>query len=72
MLERAFLAKIGEVGKLLGHGAELPRRAFDVRPNLPEHFSRFVISPKSKQSLCTCRRVEPCTAYRQVSLDALT
>ena len=35
MFERTFLAKIGELGKLLSHSAEFPGRAFDIRPNAP-------------------------------------
>src|SRR5512138_1814408 len=69
VFERTFLAEIGELGKLLSHSAEFPRRGFGICLNAPERFGRLGISPKSKQSFSVRRRVEPCAAYRQVCLD---
>src|SRR5262249_18696468 len=71
MFERAFLAKIGEVGKLLSHGAEFPTGGLGVRSNAPEHVSRLGIFPESKKGLSACRRVEPRSTCRQVSQNAL-
>ena len=71
MFERTFLAEIGELSKLLSHSAEFPGHAFGISLNAPERFSRLGIFPQSKKGLSACRRVEPCTAYRQVFLDTL-
>src|SRR5262245_3448752 len=62
--ERALLAKKREMGKLLSHSAEFPRRGSGIRLNLLEHFSCLGIFSESKQSLSAGRRIEPCTAYR--------